>query len=170
VQHAFFTAGPSPSTPRVNAPGAIAWLKPTSHCMAVFGQACPGCPSCIAANCLQRASVGRAAQLEAHFFLRLVVPLREHLPPPLLLVQRGCLARSAGARCDFSPVGVEWWYHGMLPQSGHRGLSIAFWCPIVVFGWDLACWGPKLGSKAPCRFEISGFTSFSFNRTNGNEC
>ena len=24
----------------------------------------------------------------------------------------------------------------MLLQSGHRGLSIAFWCPIVVFAWD----------------------------------
>ena len=47
---------------------------------------------------------------------------------------RGCLAA-----CDFSPVGVEWRYHGILPQSGHTGLSIAFWCPIVVGVWDLAC-------------------------------
>ena len=35
----------------------------------------------------------------------------------------------------------------MLPQSGHRGLSIAFRCPIVVFPWGLACWGPRLGSR-----------------------
>ena len=65
---------------------------------------------------------------------------------------------------------VEWWYHGMLPQSGHRGLSIANWCPIVVFGWNQECWGPRLGSRAPCRFEIVGFASFAFNRRHGNEC
>ena len=35
----------------------------------------------------------------------------------------------------------------MLPQSGHGGLSIAFRCPIVVFAWGLACWGPRLGSR-----------------------
>ena len=69
------------------------------------------------------------------------------------------IQRVPRAQCDFSPVGVEWRYHGMLPQSGHRGLSIASWCPIVVFAWDLACWGPTLGSRAPCRFEIFGFAS-----------
>ena len=80
------------------------------------------------------------------------------------------LLRVPRARCDFSPVGIEWRYHGMLPQGGHRGLSITFWCPIVVFAWDLACWGPRLGSRAPCRFKTLGFASFAFNRTDGNEC
>ena len=51
------------------------------------------------------------------------------------------------------PVGVEWWCHGMLPKSGHRGFSITNWWPIVVFGWNQQCWGRRLGSKAPCRFE-----------------
>ena len=28
-----------------------------------------------------------------------------------------CLTRGAGAQCDFSPVGVEWRYYGMLPKA-----------------------------------------------------
>ena len=73
---------------------------------------------------------------------------------------RGCLARGArgaGARCDFSPVGVEWRYHGMLPQSGHRGPSIAFSYPIIVFAWGPACRGPKLGSRhlVDSKFSVS---------------
>ena len=73
----------------------------------------------------------------------------------MLTVER--VPRARCARCNFSPVGVEWRYHGMLPQSGHRGLSIAFRCPIVVFAWGLACWGPRLGSRhlVDSKFSVS---------------
>ena len=64
--------------------------------------------------------------------------------------------RGAGARCDFSPIGVEWRYHGMLPKSGHRSLSITNGWPIVVFGWNYQFRGVRVGSRAPCAFKNIG--------------
>ena len=68
--------------------------------------------------------------------------------------------RGAGAWGDFSPVGVEWRYHGMLPKSGHRSLSITNGWPIVVFVWNYQCRGVRVGSRAPCAFENIGVTMF----------
>ena len=64
------------------------------------------------------------------------------------------------ARCGHAvrqgPVGVELRYHGILPNSGHRGCSIANGWPIGVFGWNSQCWG----SRAFCAFENIGVTMF----------
>ena len=49
-----------------------------------------------------------------------------------------CGACHAHAQCIVSPYGVEW-CDRILPQSRHKGLSIAIWCPIVVFVWDQEC-------------------------------
>ena len=83
------------------------------------------------------------------------------MAPECIPSHSGCLtcgACGAGARCDFSPVGVEWWNHGMLPKSGHRSFSITNGWPIVVFGWNYQCWGVRVGSRAPCAIENIGVT------------
>ena len=66
--------------------------------------------------------------------------------------------RHAGCRRAVCPVGVEWRYHGMLPKSRHRSLSITNAWPIVVFGWNHQCRGVRVGRRAPCASQNIGVT------------